>query len=351
MATMLSDSVRQRFASPRSTASAALLVAFGREQGLEASELLAGTGIPEPALHDPSCEIAGFQELQVAANLTDRVGDSGALGLELGARYHLTSQGMCGFALLGCRTVREAVLLGLRYLELTCVFTRLLFEERPGEASLVIHDEGLPPAVRSFVLHRDVAALCTVRRDLVGAARVPLRKLTARGAPEAPLEAYAALWGRVPDFGAQRHESVFDAWFLDLLLPQANAHAVRLAEEQCRAMLARRRVSSGVRGLVRTALRAQPGDVPDMDGVASGLGMSARTLRRRLREEQTSYREILDEVRSALADELLQRGSTSVAEVADQLGYADTSSFVHAFKRMVGTTPGRARSRPREPQP
>jgi AraC-like DNA-binding protein len=76
-----------------------------------------------------------------------------------------------------------------------------------------------------------------------------------------------------------------------------------------------------------------------MPEVARQLGVSTRTLRRRLDEEVTSFRALLDEVREALADELLTRGAVPVEDVAVRLGYAEAASFVHAFRRWKGVTP------------
>ena len=62
-------------------------------------------------------------------------------------------------------------------------------------------------------------------------------------------------------------------------------------------------------------------------------------LRRRLEEEGTSFRALLDEVRETHAEELLTRGAVPVEDVAFRLGYAEASSFIHAFKRWKGVTP------------
>jgi AraC-like DNA-binding protein len=67
--------------------------------------------------------------------------------------------------------------------------------------------------------------------------------------------------------------------------------------------------------------------------------MSERTLRRRLAEEGTSLRALVDEVRATLAAEFLRSGSLTVAEIAHRLGYVEQSSFSQAFKRWHGVSP------------
>jgi AraC-like DNA-binding protein len=69
-----------------------------------------------------------------------------------------------------------------------------------------------------------------------------------------------------------------------------------------------------------------------MGAVAAALGMASRSLHRHLAPGGTTFGLLIDEVRSALAEEMLAH-RMSVAEVAERLGYAESASFSHAFKR------------------
>jgi AraC-like DNA-binding protein len=79
-----------------------------------------------------------------------------------------------------------------------------------------------------------------------------------------------------------------------------------------------------------------------MAAVAALVGMAPRSLHRHLATEGTTFRRLVGEVRSALADEMLAHRMT-VDEVAERLGYAEAASFIHAFRRWKGTSPHRAR--------
>ena len=81
--------------------------------------------------------------------------------------------------------------------------------------------------------------------------------------------------------------------------------------------------------------------MPAQDEVASALHLSVSTLRRRLAEEQTTFRALVEETRQLLAEELLATRRLTIEEIADRLGYAEASSFVHAFKRWKGVPPRR----------
>ncbi|RME63227.1 MAG: AraC family transcriptional regulator, partial [Alphaproteobacteria bacterium] len=84
------------------------------------------------------------------------------------------------------------------------------------------------------------------------------------------------------------------------------------------------------------------GGIRDQAAVAAGLGMSVATLRRRLDGEGTCFRALRRHVLADAAQAMLRQGM-HVAEVADQLGFADFRSFTRAFKHWTGMTPAHFR--------
>ncbi|MFI4919402.1 MAG: helix-turn-helix domain-containing protein [Legionellales bacterium] len=90
---------------------------------------------------------------------------------------------------------------------------------------------------------------------------------------------------------------------------------------------------------LRRLLMRYYGSFPSLDTAASDLGMSARTLSRKLAEDGTTYQQELDTLREKLAKEYFFRGGSSVTQVALMLGYTDSSNFAKAFKRWTGISP------------
>ncbi|TGU31128.1 AraC family transcriptional regulator, partial [bacterium M00.F.Ca.ET.152.01.1.1] len=80
---------------------------------------------------------------------------------------------------------------------------------------------------------------------------------------------------------------------------------------------------------------------PELSDIARELGMSERTLQRRITEEGTSFRELLINARQELGRQLLSDPTADIDEVACRLGYQDASSFYRAFREWEGTTPNR----------
>jgi AraC-like DNA-binding protein len=110
-------------------------------------------------------------------------------------------------------------------------------------------------------------------------------------------------------------------------------------------ILTRLGAAGGFVDRVRTELLAEPHRFPDLDAVARALHVSPRTLRRKLREEGSSFREVLGQVRKNLALDYLEQSNLSLEEIATLLSYEDAANFSRAFGRWVGDTPGRYRAR------
>src|SRR5690606_23499470 len=118
-----------------------------------------------------------------------------------------------------------------------------------------------------------------------------------------------------------------------LRLPLADPKAHAAACRTCDALLAARPDPTRFASAVRLALDVAEPPFPGLDQVARTLGVSARTLRRRLASEGTGFRAVLEEVRLARADAWLARGDRSITEIGLELGYTDAANFTRAYRR------------------
>lgn len=325
----------------RAAASVQLLVQIGAEHGLGAAQCLADTQIDAAHLFDADSQVTAAQEMQVMRNLQRQLPEVSGLGLQAGLRLRLSTHGILGYALLSSATLREALAMMLRYLDLAYAYCDVRIEEQPPEAHILIDDTAAPADVRQFVLERTVGGAHALTHEMLGR-NFPVRRLQFRFARPEHAGRYAQLVGVTPQFEAGRNLIVVDSALLDQALPQANALTQRLCEEQCRLLLNQRRRRSGLAEAVRNQLLRTPEQMPEIEAIAAVLNLSDRTLRRRLVAEGTSYRDLADEVRCTLAEGWLGARLT-VEEVASRLGFSEASSFIRAFKRWTGRTPGRLR--------
>jgi len=89
-------------------------------------------------------------------------------------------------------------------------------------------------------------------------------------------------------------------------------------------------------------------DDAQVDLVAKRLGLTGRSLQRRLKDEGTSFQTVREEVRRELARRYLDDG-LAIAEISFLLGFSEPSAFFRAFKRWTGETPVAHRQRRAEP--
>ncbi|SEP68369.1 AraC-type DNA-binding protein [Pseudomonas cuatrocienegasensis] len=329
----------------RSITSVQLLTQLGLDHGLSVDSCLADTGLTPLQLADLQGEIDTRQELQVVSNLITALPAISDLGLRAGLRYQLTTYGIWGYAMLGSQNFRQAAELGLRYLDLTFALNHIHLLEEGDQAHLYLEDRDVPPALRGFLVQRDLMAVLVIQRELIGSA-LPLRGIQLRQSAPADTTPFIERLGVLPAFDSPCNRMSFDRALLEHPLPRANPHSVQLCEAQCQALLARRQEYAGLAGQVRRLLLARPGRLPDMEQVAEQLHMSTRTLRRKLTEQHSSFRALQDDVRQALAEDLLSAGGLSLEEIAERLGYGEASNFIHAFRRWTGSTPGQYGTKP-----
>lgn len=147
------------------------------------------------------------------------------------------------------------------------------------------------------------------------------------------------------EFGARRNMLVLHAADLDRPFATYNAELLEMLDPQLIYALEERRARKSTGEQVKWILkRLLSGARPEIAAVARELGLSDRTLQRRIVEEGTSFRQLLVEARRELAREYLNRPEIAVEEVAYLLGYEDSNSFYRAFRAWEGTTPTHWRS-------
>lgn len=330
----------------RGTYSARLMTELAAEHGVSLGVCLKGTGIDPESLEDPTAEIMGRQELDLVTNIVEALPDVPEIGLDSGRRYHVTAYGIWGYAVMSSPTVRDAAELGLRYLNLTYAFSKFEIQELPGRLRMWIDDSEIPGPARRVLVERDISAVFHMWAELLGE-RPPITGLELRFDEPDYAALYEELFGVCPVFNAKRNAVDFKSSIFDRPMPQANVHTAKLSEAQCEALLSARQAREGIAGRVRRMLMSAPGQSRDMERIAKELATTSRSLRRRLTEEGTSFRVLVDEVRETLAEQLLSTAGLNVDAVAERLGFANTAGFISAFKRWKGVPPGTWRSQHR----
>jgi AraC-like DNA-binding protein len=219
---------------------------------------------------------------------------------------------------------------------------QLRFEERNGQFSIC--KEWLFATEPEPALSTDVgfAFMLELGRRGTGQHLTPIRVEYARSGPKTDL--HRSYFGCRVRYGAPRDILVLKAADLDRPFPGHNSEILDILTPALTAALNEFQAQSTVGEQAKVVLkRALASGRPEVAGVAGHLGMSERTLQRRITEEGTTFRALLTEARQELGRQLLSDPSIEIDEAACLLGYQDTSSFYRAFREWEGVTPNRWR--------
>lgn len=335
----------------RSVGSVRLVVDFGLERGLAPAKLLQGSGLVIGQLDDPTTELTAEQELKVTDNLLRLLKGEEHLGLKVGLRYHFSSYVFLGYGVISSATVRAALEMALRFLPLTYAFTQISLEQEGDLSVLRYVEPDLEPRFRHFFVTRDMAATAVLLREITGSdflfSRLTFTDAIGRPA-DAPFD-FKGAFGSEPRYDAPSNLLGFSRDLLSLPLPHANPLTASMCEQVCNEAMESWRARLGSATLVRHRLLMRSEEAPDVATMAKLTNMSARSLKRRLMEDGTSFRKLSMEVRRQKAIELLRDDRLTIADIADKLGFSDPSSFSQAFKRWHGVAPGFYRRQVIEP--
>jgi AraC-like DNA-binding protein len=316
-----------------------LLLLRGAEQlyGLDRQELLETAGLSERELADPDARVSLSKIWSLWRVLIDRTGDP-ALGLHLGSRVVVRDMGLVGYAVYHSATLREAFERMSRYSRIVneALVIRLLDDEDSGR---VVVDKAARLDELVHPLVSRLASLVTVAREITGVPLSPIAVRFRKTRPADVSEFQGFFRGRL-EFDADEASLVFGREDLDRPVVAADetlsGYLDRLADEVLESIDSSVTFKQRVRRAIWFDLS---GGKPSLRSVAKQLGVSPRTLQRRMEEDGTSFAVELDALRHEMAMRLLQDHTLAVYEVAFLLGYSEPSTFYRAFRRWKRLSP------------
>jgi AraC-like DNA-binding protein len=315
----------------------AALFAEMQAQGVAPRELLTGTGILPGQLNDPQALISKRQRLTLYENADHRARDDG-IGMLAGARQRVSDFGIYGYALASSRTLGEALELGFRHLRHAGPVLEMSFRVEGSTGVLRSHDPESLGELLPFVAEFWRSSFFTLISRVLEAPFPCVRMLFPYAAPPY-WRRYASMFDCPVEFNAGVMEWHIDERSRSLPLPNANPMTALMCQNFCEQMQLNQRGGSDLALLIRTALVDCPGRLANVTEVADQLGVSERTLHRRLAQEELSFQAIVDGVRRGLAIEYLERTGLSIEQIAARVGFSDASNFRKAFKRWTGHSP------------
>lgn len=325
----------------RVTSTVLPLLGFAGVAGVQVEALLGAANLDSALFAGPDIHLLHSQELRLWGEAARMSGDDD-FGLHLAEWVAPRSEEL--FDIL-CFALRSSPTLGdhyrrvARYMRLVHPGVRVSLEEEARVARLV-HSHRREPALPSRQPVEAFFALALLLgRRAVGEEFTP-REVCFRHARPARVREHERLFGAPVRFGCPRDELVVDGAHLERKPLHAEPLLLALLDRQLDGMLAIQPERDGLLELVQSAMRDElPDREPSVASVAAKRHMSPRSLQRRLREEGTTFAELLEELRRDLALRYLRDPRIGIAEVGFLLGFRDVTAFHRAFRRWTGTTP------------
>jgi AraC-like DNA-binding protein len=267
------------------------------------------------------------------------------LGIELARLAEMREFGLLYYVLASTDYLGLALMRAARFSTILNEGVRISY--RQGRNDVVSYDYvGVSRAQDRHQIEFFVVILLRLCRQLTGRNVVPLRIGLSHHRKTVPAK-FRAIFGCEVEFAASRDEVVFPARARLLPIINADPYLNSILLQYCEESLARRGQKSGHwRANVENILaRLLPHGEATPERVAQSLGVSRRTLARRLASENVTFMDVMHELRLQLARQYLAQSGFQIAEVAWLLGYKEASTFSHAFKRWTGAAPTELRPR------
>ncbi|MBE7926706.1 AraC family transcriptional regulator [Pseudomonas saudiphocaensis] len=319
-----------------------------RERNIDPQPLLHAYGLDSARLADPHARLSIPRYMRLGHAAIQLTGEP-ALGLDMGRLRKAGHLGLVGIAATQAPTVREAARTLIR-------FERLYASNYRGTSEFLEDAEGawlrfysISPynQYNRFVVDTVLASWIT---QLCAVAAQPLQASSVMIEFDRPDYAarHDAFFGMQVAFGCEHNQLRLDKASLALRNPEhcpgAWQQLLELSETALEQLTRTTSLSERVAQMLAQMLKGQE---PDLQQIAQRLQLPAWTLRRRLTEEGSSYRTILNDTRRDLAMSYIRDTELAFGEIAWLLGFSSAEAFQRAFKRWSGQAPGEFRRRQR----
>jgi AraC-like DNA-binding protein len=316
-----------------------------REEGRDVKAVLSKAGLRPEEIADPTVRLEVRSQIKLLEVAAGELRDD-FLGLHLARSFDLREIGLVYYVMASSERLVDAFRNAERYSRINTDGTRLSF--KLGEtADIAVDYVNVDRNSDRHQIEFWLVTLMRICRQLTDS-RIAARRLKVRHSRAGSPLALKTFFGTDVEFDADADEISFPAVIASLPVVGRDTHLNTLLRRYAEEALAgqpelRASNRSRVEKIIPQLL---PHGRAKLSEVARQLGMSSRTLSRKLRDEGLTYAEILDQLRSALAKRYLGDRDLPVTQIAWLLGYQEVSSLTHAFKRWTGTTPREFRLNP-----
>jgi AraC-like DNA-binding protein len=315
------------------------------DEGVSTEGALARVRLSKGAISSPATRVSLNQVIECYRNV-DQIAHDRHFAYHAGLRFHVSAYGMYGFAILSSMNYRQTIHFAVKYHQLATPLTEIHFEEERGCGIWTFTPlpySRVNARLYKFLVEMQFGTILSLHRDVMGPS-FAARELHVTYGPTDDARKYPNIFGCPVLFHQSENKFIFDAAWLDGTPKLGNEITYSMVVGLCDGLMEEFELRIGLVGQVRQILLANRMRPTSFSDIAAHLNMSARTLRRKLREENTSFRRLADDLRMQMAIKYLRDTDLTVADIAEVLGFSDAAIFRHAFRRWTKTAPHQFRA-------
>ncbi len=260
------------------------------------------------------------------------------LALRAGKRQRVHHFGVYGFALATSPTFGDAFAFGHQHVEFAGAVLRITFRREGDHAVMQSWNPHSLRGLLPFAAEFWRASMVTLKSEILED-RFPSTLMRFPDPRPAHWRAYAELFQCPLEFESETMEWHFDAAVFSRPCPNASSLTANICRDFCEGLIVGEDGESPLLRELRSHVLGNSGRRCTADEAAAALGLSRRTLFRRLAQDGTTFQDLLDQTRASLACEYLENTHLSVSEIAVRCGFEDEANFRKAFTRWRGITP------------
>ncbi|HEX9468142.1 MAG TPA: AraC family transcriptional regulator [Bradyrhizobium sp.] len=322
----------------------AMVVDALKDEGVSAKEALAGIHLSETQLCSPEVRVSANQVIQSYCNAI-RQSRNPHFAYLTGLRFHVSTYGMYGFAMLSSTDFRRTMAFAVEYHQLAAPLVDVQFSEQGKVAVWTMTPFPFPQVdapLYKFIVELQAGVHVSLHRDIMGQSFHASKLHFTFGRPRGA-QKDVEVFGCPVVYGQPENKFFFDADWLNATPNLGNEVTYSQVLQLCSQLLSELKLSTGVAGKVREICLSCMTQPTSFERVAGRLGMSMRTLRRKLEQEGTSFRELIDELRAHAAIKYVRDTDLTIEDIAYALGFSDAAAFRHAFRRWTKSAPNEYR--------
>jgi AraC-like DNA-binding protein len=304
------------------------------ERGIDSERLLRSASLDPQLMRNPDARYDTIAVQRLWAAALQSTQDPG-FGLAVGRKWHPTTFHALGYAAMASSTLGEGLALVVRYSRVVTNASYLELQYRGNEVSLRLISRIPPHTVSEHAARAAISAVLTaivVLCHRTRGSRPGLRRVTFEQTHPECISRMQGFFG-CPVAAGRENSLVFSRSEVDTPLPTGNALLRRINEQIMLQYLSRCEAGSFTDRVSSELAYLMPSGRLTQRTIAKSLNVSVRSMQRKLQEERTTFRELLDLARKRHIDLYTHEGTLSRSEVAHLLGFSDERSLVRARNR------------------